>query len=466
MSDSQSISNPAAAPANANLSSANPSPVDGAAATRRNFIKGSSMLLAGGAMAANTLPVARAAHAYGSDAIKIGLIGCGGRGTGAASQAMNTTGGEVRLAAMGDVFEDRMQQSYRSLQGSYKDKMDVTDDTRFIGMDAYQRVLETDVDLVILATPPGFRPLHFAAAVEAGKNIFAEKPVATDGPGVRMFLEANKKAQEKNLAVAIGLQRHHEVAYKETMDQLKSGAIGDIVFCRCYWNQEGLWVRNREPKQSELEYQMRNWYYFTWLCGDHIVEQHIHNIDVINWLMDGPPVKAQGMGGRQVRTGKEYGHIYDHHAVEFTYGNGVKMLSMCRHIPGCWNSVSEFAHGTKGWCDISGGRIYDNSGKLVWKTEGNRNGHQEEHHDLFRELRAGERPNEGQFGADSTLTSILGRMATYSGKELTFEQALNSELALADFANIKSLEDKAPVYPGEDGYYEIIQPGGNVKKVL
>ncbi|MGN6543921.1 MAG: Gfo/Idh/MocA family protein, partial [Aureliella sp.] len=433
-------------------SAPNTSAAADSAATRRNFIKGSSLLLAGGAMA-GTLPIARAAHAYGSDVIKIGLIGCGGRGTGAAAQAMNTTGGEVRLMAMADVFEDRMQQSFRSLQGSHKDKIDVKDDARFIGLDAYKQLLDTDCDLVILATPPGFRPLHFEAAVEAGKQIFAEKPVATDAPGIRRFLAANKKAKEKGLAVAVGLQRHHEVAYKETMDKLKDGAIGDIIFCRCYWNQEGLWVRNRQEGQSELEYQMRNWYYFNWLCGDHIVEQHIHNIDVINWLMGGPPAKAQGMGGRQVRTGKEYGQIYDHHAVEFTYPNGVKMLSMCRHIPGCWNSVSEFAHGSKGWCDISGAKIYDRDNKLVWKSEGNRNGHQEEHHDLFRSLRAGEKPAEGKYGAESTMTAIMGRMATYSGKELTWDQVLNSDLKLADFDSIKSLDDKAPLEPDEDGRY-------------
>lgn len=423
------------------------------------------MLLAGGAVA-GSLPLARAAHAYGSDAIKIGLIGCGGRGAGAAAQAMNTTGGEVQLMAMGDVFDDRMQQSYRTLKGEHKDKVTVADDARFLGLDAYKRVLDTNCDLVILATPPGFRPMHFEAAVEAGKQIFAEKPVATDGAGVRRFLAANEKAKAKGLAVAIGLQRHHEVAYKETMDQLKSGAIGDIIFCRCYWNQGDLWVRNRAEGQSELEYQMRNWYYFNWLCGDHIVEQHIHNIDVINWLMDGPPEKAEGMGGRQVRTGKDFGQIYDHHAVEFTYKNNVKCLSMCRHIKDCWNAVSEFAHGSKGWCDISGAKIYDRDNKLVWKSEGNRNGHQEEHHDLFRLLRAGEKPAEGKYGAESTMTAILGRLATYTGKEITYEKALNSEVKLADFDSIKSLDDKAPVYPDENGNYEVAMPGRNTNKIL
>ncbi len=434
-------------------------------ASRRNFIKGSSLLVAGGTMI-GSLPIARAAHAFGSDAIKLGLIGCGGRGSGAAVQAMNTKGGEVRITAMADIFENRMVQATRSILKDHPDKYDVKDGTRFIGIDAYKKLLDTNVDIVVLATPPGFRPVHFEAAIDAGKHVFAEKPVASDAPGVRRFLKANEKAKEKNLAVAVGLQRHHEVAYVQTMEQLKNGAIGDIVFCRCYWNSTGVWTRNREEKESELEYQMKNWYYFTWLSGDHIVEQHIHNIDVINWLMDGHPVKANGMGGRQVRTGKEHGHIYDHHAVEYTYANGVTMLSQCRHMNDCWGQVSEFAHGTKGWCDISGGKIYDRDNKLTWSTKGKRDGHQEEHHDLFAMLREGKIPNEGQYGADSTMTAIMGRMATYSGKTLTWDQVFNSELELANFAGFKSFDDPAPVQPLADGSYEILQPGSNLKKIL
>ncbi|MCA9191526.1 MAG: Gfo/Idh/MocA family oxidoreductase [Planctomycetales bacterium] len=427
-------------------------------ASRRSFIKGSSLLLAGGTVA-NTLPVARAAHAFGSDTIKIGLVGCGGRGTGAANQAMDTTGGDVRLTCMADIFEDRIQQSLRSIKGEHGDKVDVTDDTRYTGLEGYKRILDSDIDLVILATAPGFRPTHFEAAVEAGKHVFAEKPVATDAPGVRRVIAASEKAKEKNLAVQIGLQRHHEVAYRETIDQLKNGAIGDILFCRAYWNGGGVWTRVRQPQQTEIEYQLRNWYYFNWLCGDHIVEQHIHNLDVINWLMDGHPVTAQGAGGRQVRVGPDSGQIYDHHTIEYTYANGVRLLSMCRHQPDCWNAVSEWAHGTKGWCDISGGKIYDHNDKLVWKTDGKRNGHAEEHVDLFALLRAGEIPNEGKYGAESTMTSIMGRMATYSGKELKWDECYNSNLALADFDNIKSIDDEAPVKPDANGNYPIPTPG-------
>ncbi len=450
---------------------------DAAQHSRRDFIKtGSSMLVAGGAIA-GTLSIAQSAHAFGSDQIKIGLVGCGGRGTGAADQAMNTKG-DTKLVAMGDVFEDRLKQSLRSLSSRHAKQVEVPEDRQYVGFDAYKKVIDSDCDLVILATSPGFRPLHFETAVNAGKHIFMEKPVATDAPGIRRVLEANKIAKEKNLAVAVGLQRHHEKAYVETINRLKDGAIGDIIFCRAYWNSGGVWTRNRSASQTELEYQMRNWYYFNWLCGDHIVEQHIHNLDVINWLMDGPPETAEGQGGRQVRKGADNGEIYDHHMIEFTYPNGTKMLSSCRHIPGCWNSVSEHAHGSKGYADISGGKIYDAKGDLAWSYgQGGRGGHQEEHHDLFASLRNGERPNEGDYGAHSTMTAIFGRMATYSGghsgkggKVLKYEDALKSEIALADFDKLTSMDDEAPVKPNpeaaekqrEQSPYVVPMPGETI----
>ena len=427
--------------------------------SRRSFLKKSSILVAGSAVAGG-LDIARAAHPFGTDTIKIGLVGCGGRGTGAAIQAMNTSGGDVHLVAMGDVFDDRLQGSYRSIKGKHGDKVKVTKDTQFVGYDAFEKVLGSEIDMIILATPPGFRPMHFEAAVKAGKNVFMEKPVATDAPGVRRVLEANKIAKEKGLAVQVGLQRRHEVAYRETMMKIKEeGLIGDIILTRAYWNSGGVWVRPRQDKQTELEYQMRNWYYFNWLCGDHIDEQHIHNIDVINWLMDGFPVTAQGQGGREVRNGDDHGQIFDHHFVEFTYANGTKFFSQCRHIRKCYNSVSEHAHGTKGYADISGGKIYNPSGEMVWKTNGARGGHQEEHHDLFRDLRAGKIPNEAEYGAKSTMTSIFGRMATYSGQLIKWDDAIGSELALADVDSLKSMDNEAPVKPNDDGTYPCPIPG-------
>jgi predicted dehydrogenase len=377
---------------------------------------------------------------------------------------MNTEG-PTRLVAMGDAFNHRLQQSLRGLKGEHKDKVDVPQDRQFVGLDAYKHVLESDVDLVILATPPGFRPLHFEAAVNANKHIFMEKPVAVDPAGVRRVLAANEEAKKRNLAVAVGLQRRHERRYVETIKRLQDGAIGDIVTTRAYWNGGGVWVRPRQEGQSEMEYQVNNWYYFNWLCGDHIVEQHIHNLDVINWLKNGYPVSAQGQGGRQVRTGKEYGQIYDHHFVEFTYADGSKCFSQCRHIPNTWSPVSEHAQGTQGSCNIGDGRIYDLKGNAVWNYgPGGADGHQQEHHDLFAVLRKGERPNEGEYGALSSMTSIFGRLATYSGEMLKWDDALNSQLVIAPIDNFTSFNDMPPVMPDENGNYPVPMPG--ITKVI
>jgi myo-inositol 2-dehydrogenase / D-chiro-inositol 1-dehydrogenase len=427
--------------------------------SRRDFIRDSSLIFAGGAVAGGTLPIARSAYAFGSDTIKIALIGCGGRGTSAIDQALSTTGGSVRLVAMADVFENNVQTSYRSLKGKHAGKVDCQ---KFYGLDAYQSVLASDADLVALATPPGFRPLHFEKAIEAGKHVFMEKPVATDAPGVRRVLAAGKLAEKKQLAVQVGLQRHHEVRYQECVAKLHDGAIGEPIYARAYWNAAGVWTRPRRKDQSELEYQLNNWYYFNWLCGDHINEQHIHNLDVINWVMQGHPVEAQGQGGREVRKGANSGQIFDHHMVEYTYGSGARMLSQCRHIPGCWSDVTEHVHGTKGYCDISSARIYDLKRNLIWESEakeGHGRGWQQEHHDLFSALRDGERPNETEYAALSTMTAILGRMATYSGKVIRWDEAFNSEISLANVDSMHSLNDPAPVVPNEDGFYESAVPG-------
>ena len=426
--------------------------------SRRNFIKKSSLMVAGGAVAGQ-LAMSRSAHAFGSDEIKIGLIGCGGRGTGAAAQAMNTEGA-TKLVAMADAFPDKVTAALRGLKTQHAEKCDVPTERQFSGFDAYKQLLETDIDLVILATPPGFRPVHVEAAVNAGKHVFMEKPVAVDAAGVRRVLDATRKAKEKNLALAVGLQRRHERRYMETIKRLQDGAIGDFVLARAYWNGGGVWTRPRKPDQTEMEYQMRNWYYFNWLCGDHIVEQHIHNLDVINWLKDGYPVTAQGQGGRQVRTGLEHGEIYDHHMIEFTYADGTKLLSQCRHIRNTWSSVSEHVHGTKGSCDIGGAKILDADGNSIYRYgKGGGNGHQQEHHDLFADIRRGERPNEGEYGALSTMTSIFGRMATYSGQMINWEDALNSELVLAPIDTYTKMDEEPPVMPDAEGRYQIAMPG-------
>jgi len=427
--------------------------------SRREFIRNSSLLVAGGAVVAGQLNIARAAHAYGSDEIKLGLIGCGGRGTGAAADALATEGA-TKLYAVADVFANNITAGLRGLGGKFKDKIDVPQDRQFVGIDAYQQLLESDVDVVLMASPPGFRPVHFEAAVKAGKHVFMEKPVAVDPAGVRRIVAANVIAKEKNLAVTVGLQRRHERRYQETIKRLQDGAIGDINLTRAYWNGSGVWVRARKPNESEMEYQLRNWYYFNWLGGDHIVEQHIHNLDVINWLKNGYPVEAQGQGGRQVRNGIDHGEIYDHHMVEFTYADGSKLLSQCRHIPGCWGSVSEHAHGSKGNCDIGGARIVDTRGKELWSYgQGGGDGHHQEHVDLLADLRKGVVPNEGDYAAYSSMTAILGRMATYSGKLLNWNEALNSPVIVSPIDAVKLLSDTPPTLPDKDGRYTIPVPG-------
>ncbi len=442
--------------------------------SRRGFLKSSAAAAAGASLLTGLNPI-RAAHVSSDETIRIGLVGCGGRGSGAADQAMNTEG-PTKLVAVADAFGDRLDGTLQTLKRAHGEKVDVPKERQFVGFDAFQNVMDQDLDIVILATPPGFRPLHFEAAINAGKHVFMEKPVAVDSIGVRKVLAINEIAKTKNLAVAVGLQRHHEQIYIETIKRLQDGEIGRIVATRAYWNGDSPWVRLRTDNQTEMEYQMRNWYYFNWLCGDHIAEQHIHNLDVINWLMGGPPTRAQGQGGRQVRTGKDYGEIYDHHFVEFTYekdGDRSIMLSQCRQIPNCWNSVNEYAHGSDGWCDIGDGRIFDTKGNVKWEydrkdSSGARkslhNGHQDEHHDLFAQIRRGEIPNEGDYGAFSSMTSVLGRMATYSGREVLWDEALNSQLVISPVEQFHSFEDTPPILPNDDMTYPIPTPG--ITKVL
>jgi predicted dehydrogenase len=439
--------------------------------SRRQFMKGASALVAGGAVFGLNSRVARAANVSGSDEIKIGLIGCGGRGQGAAAQALETKG-RVTLWSVCDAFADNMQRCLDEVtkqvaRGAkdkdslfYESQVDVPSERQFVGFDGYKGVIDSGVDLVIMATTPHFRPIHFEAAVKAGKHIFAEKPIATDAPGVRRFLAANEEAKAKNLMVAIGLQRHHDRRYVEAIQRIHDGAIGEIPLTRVYWNSGGLWVRPRQPQQTEMEYQMRNWYYFTWLCGDHIVEQHIHNLDIGNWIRGKTPVEAHGLGGRQVRTGKDHGQIFDHHAVEFTYDDGTKMMSQCCHLDGAWGAVSEHAHGTKGTADLDDGprgpTIYGAEGE--WRSTAKKwDNHHQEHHDMFAALRQGDVYNEGDNGALSTMTAIMGRMATYSGKLIKWDDAINSTVDLSpakyDFAA------DPPVMPDKNGKYPIAIPG-------
>lgn len=430
-----------------------------AQSSRRDFLKSSSVV-ALGTSALGTLGLNSAVYASGDDAIKVGLVGCGGRGTGAATQALSVNG-NVKLTAVGDAFIDNARNVLNGVKGGLGDKKDrvqVPNEKIFAGFDAYQKVIDSGVDLVILATPPGFRPIHFEYAVKAGKNIFMEKPVAVDAPGVRQVLEANKIAKEKKLKVGVGLQRHHQAPYLEAMKRIHDGAIGDVLAMRVYWNGGGVWDPRikREQAKSEMEYQMRNWYYYNWLCGDHICEQHIHNLDIGNWVKNDHPVKANGMGGRQVRIDKKYGEIFDHHYVEFEYKDGSRMYSQCRHIPNTWNSVSEFCHGTKGTAN-PGGSVMPFTGEAYHFKGGHKDPYQVEHDDLAAAIRQGLEYNEADNGAYSSMTSILGRMCTYSGKEITWDAAINSNISL--MPKQFSFDADPPVMPREDGSYPIAVPG-------
>jgi predicted dehydrogenase len=392
--------------------------------TRRDFLK-TSALLSATALAAGISPRALAAEAN-TESLRIGIVGCGGRGTGAAVNAL-TADPNVKIVAMGDVFADRLERSRGQLMERLGEAIDVPEERCFVGFDAYQRVIDTDCDVVILASPPGFRPEHIRAAVDAGKHIFAEKPVAVDPTGVRSVLESARRIDEKNLCFVAGTQYRHTKPYQETIQRIQDGAIGEIVAAQCYYLTGGLWMHPRQEGWTDMEWQLRNWLYFGWLSGDIIVEQHVHNLDVINWAFGGHPVSALGIGGREVRTDPAYGHVYDHFTVEYVYPNGQRMTSMCRQMDGCTRRIADHLVGTKGTADPAG----EIRGENAWKYQGrHRPGLVEEHAVLLGAIRSGNRVNDAQRIAESTLTAILGRLSAYSGQELTWEQALNLELDL------------------------------------
>lgn len=431
--------------------------------SRRDFVKQTG-IISGGVLAA---PLISNANFYSgaSDEIKVALIGCGGRGTGAAVQALLSKQ-NVKLVAMADAFRDRLDDAYKSItgdltesgiSGDIKKLIDVPEERKFVGFDGYKNAIAL-ADVVILTTPPGFRPLHFEEAVKQGKHIFMEKPVATDPEGVKRVLVAAAEAKTKKLNVVVGLQRHYQNSYRELIK--RKDMIGDITSAQAWWNNDGVWVKPRKEGQTEMEYQMRNWYYFNWLCGDHITEQHIHNLDVINWFKGAYPVKAQGMGGREVRKGKDHGEIFDHHFVEFTYADGSVLNSQCRHIPKTSAKVDELLIGTKGKIYCGAANIRDHQGNIMYqfdkKTENN--GYQNEHVELFAAIAKGEyKFADAENGAKSTMTSILGRMATYSGQVVEWDKALNCGLNLQPAAYTWDTLPKS--LPDADGKYKIAVPG-------
>ncbi len=425
--------------------------------TRREFLKKSGIVA--GAAAAQ-LSIARGAHAASNNELKIVLIGCGGRGTGAANDCMNAgkiLNQPIKLIAVADAFEDRARGSLDRLKKEWSASIDVPDERVFAGLDAHQKALDCNPDVVLMASPPGFRPSQYAAAVKAGKHVFMEKPLCTDAPGYRTLVEANTQADQKGLKVVVGLQRRHQAGYLQGIQEIHEGKLGDLMMLRVYWNGLGGGARDLGPRPlddpDEMQFQVRNWGCFRWLYGDNIVEQHVHNIDIANWVMakDGNPrtahpVEANGMGGRVNRG--NYGDIFDHHFIEFTYADGTIALSQSRHQPGTWNQVNEFAHGTLGKRGVSvgGGPSLESGNPYV-----------QEHVALLKAIRAGEKLNEGWHGAVSSMTAVLGRMASYSGQVVRWDDAVakgadESPERLAWDAKPRSL-------PGEDGRYPFPLPG-------
>jgi len=390
---------------------------------RRDFLKAGA---AAGVAAAAFSP---GIHAAGNDTIKVGVIGCGGRGNGAIRNILDADK-SVEIVAFGDVFAGQAKNSFNQWKKNKEHgaRVTATPDAVFDGLDSYKKVLAAGIDLVILATPPGFRPLHLEAAVKAKKHIFCEKPVAVDAAGIRKCLALVEESKKANIAIVAGTQRRHQKGYIETINKIKEGAIGDVISARVAWNSGGsppIWFHKRRPGETDTAYQLRNWYHFLWVCGDHIVEQHVHNLDVANWVMGDHPIRATGLGGRSNRPGgshaepNEFGNIWDHYAVEYEYKSGQRVFSYCKHIAGCESDVSEFVLGSKGNSRVNNYMI----GKETVGSD-NRDAYVQEHIDLLASIRSGKLLNELQAVTESTFTAILGRNASYAQKWLKWDDAL------------------------------------------
>ncbi|TVQ68314.1 MAG: gfo/Idh/MocA family oxidoreductase [Balneolaceae bacterium] len=434
--------------------------------SRRSFVKASSLTAGGLLMGA--LPVSSSAYAAGSDTLKVALIGCGSRGTGAAANCLSSNEG-VTLVAMADILQDQMDESYRILTERYAgtDKVDVPPERRFVGFDSYKKAIPL-ADVVLLTTPTFFRPLHFEEAVKHGKHVFMEKPVAVDPAGVRRVIEAAKSAREQRLNVVVGLQRRYYNPYRELYRRLQEGEIGEIISGQLYWNQGPFFIRPRQPEWSELEHQIRNHFHFIWQAGDQVLDQMIHNIDVANWYLGEHPATAQGMGGREVRTGKQYGQIFDHNFIEYIYPSGAVISAQCRQIPGCYNIVTERFNGTKGFLSTGGPdgpTIRNRSQQEIFRYESNNDPspYDQEHIELIASIRAGEVIDDTDSGSKSTMAAIMGFMATYSGQLLEWDQALNSDKRFHPHHDLLpedvNWDTPAPVQLDENDYYPIPIPG-------
>jgi predicted dehydrogenase len=437
------------------VSMSDPLPHTHSAISRRDVLRAAGSTAA---VASATLGM-RGVHADNpsGETLKVGLIGAGGRGRGAIVQTLSVPGSNVKLTAIADAFKGGIDGTMRALN-EMQDKVDCPEDRRYDGLDGYKRVIDAS-DLVILATPPGFRPFQFDAAVQAGKHVFMEKPVCVDSYGARRVLEAARLADEKKLKVVVGLQRRYQTNYREALDKVREGMIGDIIGGQVYWNGSGIWFRDREPNQTEMQYQVNNWYHFNWLSGDHICEQHVHNIDIANWFLDSVPISAYGVGGRQQRVPGQSSEIYDHHAVNFEYPGGVRVASQCKQFPGGENHVEEHFQGTKGMLSLHPGyaKITDLSGQELWKFSGeNPDPYQVEHDELHAAIRNDTPKNDAYYGATSSFSSVLGRLATYSGKTWKYDDTL--QLDFRTMPEDPTWETTPPTVPDKDGNYSLPMP--------
>ncbi|MBB5436659.1 putative dehydrogenase [Pedobacter sp. AK017] len=399
------------------------------ATDRRSFLKKSGIVMLGSTLAYQT---GFSSGLFNSvKTLKVGLIGCGGRGTGAAMQALNADP-DVVITAMGDVFEDRLEGAYQALISLDAKRVRVDKKRKFIGFDAYQKVIDSGVDVVLLTTPPAFRPDQLTAAIAAGKHVFCEKPVAVDAPGIRKVLAAAKAAAEKNLSLVSGFCFRYDLPSRGVFSRVLNGDVGSIKTVSTFRNGAGNWSNPRQPGWTDLTYKLRNWHYQNWLSGDFIVEQAVHSLDMMSWVMgDQMPLKATGTGGRQVRVDEIYGNIYDHFAVEFEYANGAKGFHFCRQQEGTSNRNTVDVLGTEGSAFVNVGMRYEISGKNNWKYDGpKKNMYQIQHDELFAGIRNGKPINDGEWMAKSTLLSIWGRMAAYSGQTISYDEALNSSVVL------------------------------------
>jgi len=438
--------------------------------SRREFLKQTTGVLTGVSLAS---AIAARGNVAEQNMVKIALIGCGGRGTGAVANALSTKG-PTQLVAMADVFEHRLVSSLKNLSGRFAKQIDVAQDRQFLGMDAYKKVIDLIAPggVAILATPPAFRPIHLEYAVAKGCHVFMEKSFAVDAPGIRRVLKAGKEATKKNLKIASGLMSRHYKPLEEAVRELHEGVIGEIITCWAYREHGPVGFVPKSPGMSELAHQIRNYSCFTWLNGSFILDWLIHNIDVCCWCKNAWPVSAQGQGGRQVRTQPD--QLFDHYSVEYTFPDGTRLLAQGRHMDNCWGFFGDIIHGSKGSAVLGEGiqqpRIYkghqQTSKNLIWKYDGPRcNAYQVEHDLLFEAIREDKPYNETERSAYAAMAGILGRMAAESGKRVTWEQAaFASNLELAPGLDRYTMDSEPPVKPDAQSGYPVAMPG--LTKVL